>query len=167
MKKGNSRKDSFLSNLNTSSIYSEKDRISTKSKFNFAYFDNSQPAGKDFSQLSHDDLAKLLVKLKEYSKETLIHWQKMPIGRKSGHVLEIYGSFPVKTKTQFIEPKHVPHQAQWGRFRLDNDARLVGFVLPAELHRQLQVSANEFFDCNTFYVVFYDDDHKFYLPSRH
>ena len=166
MTKKNSRRESFLSGLNVTSIDSDNDNIALRCKFNFSYFDHSQPEAKDFSDLSQLDLERLLNKLKEYSKFSLQHWSRQPVGRGSGHILEIYGPFPVKTKSEFTEPKHVPHQAEWGRFRLDNDARLVGFILPEIRHKTIQKSTNEFFDCNTFYVVFYDSEHKFYLPKK-
>jgi hypothetical protein len=106
-------------------------------------------------------LAKLLGKLKDYSAEPLKHWMAQPVG-KSGTVLAIYGGFP--SRSDFTNPKHVPHQAQWGRFRLEHSVRLVGFVLPANYRdtKHPKHLCGETFDCNTFYVVFLDANHVFY-----
>jgi hypothetical protein len=87
----------------------------------------------------------------------------MPIGA-HGKVLAIYGAFPAHS--HFAHPKSVPHQMCWGRFRLGNAIRLAGFVVPIEYHDQIQQSTGYRFDSNTFYVVFYDDDHDFYPTER-
>lgn len=155
---GNKRASSFLESIPTSSIDNETDTLTRRSKFNFSYFD-VQSAGQDFGDWSQSQLKKLLDKLKDYSKEPLSHWTKERIG-KSGTVLAIYGDFP--KSSEFAHPKHVPHQARWGRFRLEQSVRLVGFVLPDSYHGKAHPKTKECFDCNVFYVVFLDLDHKFY-----
>ena len=124
--------------------------------------DFSQSAGQEFNDWSKDQLVKLLNKLKNYSAEPLTYWltQSQRVGRRSHNVLEIYGDFPVKS--EFQHPKHVPHQAQWARFRVENLVRLIGFVIPREFSLKVHGQTKVFFDCNTFYAVFLDKDHKFY-----
>jgi hypothetical protein len=154
----NKRKGRFLETIPLASIEVHDDTLTKRCKFNFSYF-LKQAAGQSFDEWDHGQLIKLLCKLKDYSVESLNHWKKQPIGKKSGHVLEIYGGFP-KT-SDFILPKHVPHQAEWGRFRLESAVRLVGFVVPSSYANKLH-SCGERFDCNTFYVVFLDMNHVFY-----
>jgi hypothetical protein len=153
----NSGKDKFLAQFPIASIDLKEDDLTQRSKFNFSYF-VSPPPGQDFSDWSHDDLIKLLGRLKDFSKRPLGYWKKMPAG-KSGSVLAIYGDFP--KKSGFAFPKHVPHQARWARFRLDWAARLVGFVVPDNYHDSVHECGSRF-DCNTFYVVFLDNNHEFW-----
>ena len=160
---GNSKKDSFIAGIPICSLDSATNKLTEKCKFNFAYFDK-QAAGQDFHEWPEGKLHKLLNKLKEYSAESLKHWTFQPVGS-SGTVLEIYGAFP-KGKSDFTHPAHVPHQAQWGRFRLDSATRLVGFVVPHEYHGTAHVQTGERFDGNTFYVVFLDAGHRFYKTEK-
>lgn len=159
----NRQKESFLNTIPTASISAHHDLLTTKCKFNFAYFD-VQPAGQSFSQWSDGQRLELLEKLKEYSKEPLQHWRTMPIGKGGGTVLSIYGAFP--SKSQFSHPKHVPHEVLWGRFRLDFSGRLIGFVLPPTCDGDEHSKTNKRFDCNTFYVVFLDANHCFYVGKE-
>lgn len=160
---GNTRKDRFIAAIPVCSLDSETDKLTTKCKFNFAYFEK-QVAGQDFNEWPEGKLHKLLNKLKDYSAESLKHWSLQPVGA-SGTVLIIYGAFP-KSKSDFTCPAHVPHQAQWGRFRLDQATRLVGFVVPHDYHGKAHPVTNERFDCNTFYVVFLDAGHRFYKTEK-
>jgi hypothetical protein len=162
----NSRKESFLKTIPCISIDDHENDLTIRSKFNFSYFDESQAAGQKFSEWSDEQLSKLLDKLKEYCKQPLKHWnnQKLGDGEHRHNVLEIYGNFP--SKSEFDIPKHVPHQALWSRFRLESKVRLIGFVIPEEYHKQPHSKTNELFDCNTFYVVFLDKNHKFYLTEK-
>jgi hypothetical protein len=154
---GNKRKEAFLASIPQASIDLPDDTLASRCKFNFSYFDK-QDAGQAFDEWQDGQLAKLLDKLKDYCKESLSYWQKVPLG-KSGSVLAIYGGFP--QRSDFTLPKHVPHQALWGRFRLEQAVRLVGFVLPDDYRNKSHSSGNAF-DCNTFYVVFLDANHAFY-----
>ena len=156
----NNRKSGFLSNFPSSSIDSDSDQLAKKSKLNFSYFCKSQLAGQDFKDWTHEQLIKLLDKSIQYTSQPLIHWERTPIGKGKGHVLEMYGTFP--KKSDFIHPKYVPHQANWGRFRLESSVRLVGFTIPESYNSQEQNNSGYFFCSNTFYVVFLDKDHVFY-----
>ena len=53
-----------------------------------------------------------------------------------------------------------------GRFRLDWAGRLCGFVVPHEYSNMVQSNNGHQFDCNTFYVVFIDDNHEFYIGNE-
>jgi len=85
----------------------------------------------------------MLDKLKNYCEQPLTHWEKQRAGSGDGKVLVIYGKFPSKSKTDFKIPKKiVPHQAQWGRFRLGANARLIGFVIPDEYNGKIHPETN-------------------------
>lgn len=155
----NSAKLSFLASLPTSSLEAEDDTHARRCKFNFSYFETQPKAGQDFSAWDHAKLIEFFTKLKEYGREPLSYWEKMPVG-KSGSVLAIYGAFPARSL--FTAPKHVPNQARWGRFRLDLTGRLCGFVVPHTYDGKPHPKSGFRFDCNTFYVVFLDMNHDFY-----
>ena len=63
-----------------------------------------------------------------------------------------YDSFP--TNTDFTLPKHIPHQAIWSRFHLENKVRLIGFVIPDGYNDTVHIKTNKRFDTNIFYIVF-------------
>ena len=154
----NSRRDKFLAARNICSLEDKNDRLTERCRFNFHYF-TVQEAGQDFANWNHGELIELLNHLKDYSNFSLVHWTRQPIG-KSGAVLAVYGEFP--KKSEFTHPTHVPHQARWGRFRLNHSKRLVGFTVPKELDGQAHPETGLRFCSNTFYVVFLDADHKFW-----
>ena len=158
---GNWRKQKFLDDFPQASIELSDDTLAQRCKFNFSYF-CKQAAGQNFDEWTHEQLVKLLNKLSEYSREPLSYWAKQKIG-KSGSVLALYGAFPARS--DFSHPKHVPHQAYWARFRLEQAVRLVGFVLPVA-YDQTPHANGAVFDCNTFYVVFLDAEHKFYKTEQ-
>ena len=120
--------------------------------------DFQQEAGQQFADWSKEQLVKLFVKLHNYSREPLRHGMIEPYEKQ--HVLEIYKSFPVKSA--FTHPKHVPHEVEWGRFRLEGDMRLVGFVVPTAFDKVAHEHTGITFCRNTFYVVFLDAEHNFY-----
>jgi hypothetical protein len=155
--RSNSRKARFLASIPQASIEAQEDTLAQRCKFNFSYW-TQHDAGQDLADCDAAWLAGLFRKLAEFGREPLAYWKNQSVG-KSGSVLAIYGAFPARS--DFCHPVHVPHQAQWGRFRLDHSVRLIGFVLPHEYHDQFHASGVRF-DCNTFYVVFLDQDHRFY-----
>lgn len=154
---GNVGKDRFLAGFPAVSLEAADSDHPARCKFNFSYF-TYDPAGQRFSDWPQDKLAGLFDKLAHYGKYSLDHWKQQPIG-KTGRVLSIYGGFPVRS--EFKPPKHVPHQAQWGRFRLDWAGRLCGFVVPRELDGKPHPQGGRFC-ANTFYVVFLDEHHRFH-----
>ena len=162
-KKGNRKRASFLASIPQISLNAHNNDLSSRCKFNFSYFVNSDNAGQDFKDWTQEELIKLLEKLKEYSKFPLSHWEKQKVGNYP--VFVNYGSsFP--QNTDFTEPKHIPLEAEWCRIHLENRPRLIGFVIPESFHDIEQESNGFRFDKNTFYVVFLDREHKFYKISR-
>lgn len=153
----NSKKEKFLATIPVASIELAEDDLTMRSKFNFSYF-IGMPPGQEFSEWKHTDLIKLLEKIREFSRRPLDYWKRQPAG-KSGSILAIYGNFP--SKSDFNFPRHVPHQAIWCRFRLDWSARLIGFVIPKDFE-DMKHDCGSRFDCNTFYAVFLDENHRFY-----
>ena len=158
-KASNSRKDRFISEFSQSSLEDEKCDIFKRCKFNFSYFDCNQEPAADIATWDESNLQELFNKLKHYSQQALSHWQQERIGSGKTHVLEVYGSFP--RRSQFRHPQHVPSDVDWARFRLDEKKRLIGFTVPKELCKR-----EKRIDGNTFYVVFLDPEHKFYLSNR-
>jgi hypothetical protein len=158
----NKGKNKFLSEILTASIDLASDTLASRCKFNFSYF-TVQPGSQDFIDLNVNELRKLFEKLKEYSRQPLTYWRTCPIGRSSGNVFDEYGRFP--EKSDFYHPKSVPHQAMWGRFRLESATRLCGFTVPNSYHKTLHVNNRDYFCSNTFYIVFFDRDHKFYKTN--
>lgn len=158
------RKESFLSTIPKDSLSTSD--ILTRSKFNFSYFDRNPP-GQDFidwnTSAGDSKIVKLMGKLKEFSRQPLRYWENQKIGKgKSGgrgkrqSCLEVYKNFPINS--DFTHPAHVPEDVWWARFRLDNDTRLIGFVIPTSIECDKDID----YDRNTFYVVFLDEMHKFY-----
>ncbi|EJG1881361.1 hypothetical protein RAL08_004551 [Vibrio parahaemolyticus] len=155
------KKHNFLQSLPQDCI-ADSD-INSRCKFNFSYLDINQ-AGQNFidwnTTSGSSKLVKLMDKLKEYTRQPLSFWKNEKIGKgkqggkgKRQHCLEIYGDFP--KRSAFKHPPHVPEDVLWGRFRLDNDTRLAGFILPEDKESNKN-------DINTFYVVFLDENHQFY-----
>lgn len=158
--KPNKRKISFLASIPTISIESQDNDLARRAKFNFSYFIRQAQAGQAFDEWTNDELVELCNKFVAYSREPLAHWEKTRAGMGGGHILELYKKFP--DRSNFTEPTHVPLQAIWGRFRIDRATRLVGFVLPVD-YNGTKHHCGHLFDCNTFYIVFLDKNHDFYL----
>lgn len=153
---GNSRTDSFVKSIPEKSLESEGEQLSGRCKFNFHYF-QCDPPGQGWGEWSHGELVKLLSKLQFYSESPLSYWENTK-------VLSIYDRFPVKS--DFSHPKAIPHDVRWGRFRLEQKVRLVGFVVPSVLNGCAHTSTKQSFCSNTFYVVFLDRDHRFYITEK-
>lgn len=154
----NQRKNSFLAKLPSISLESVENKLSSQCKFNFAYFQRVPP-GQDFQEWGDEKIYELLDKLVHFSNESLSYWMR----QQSGRVFSVYGKFPVKS--EFKHPKNVPIEAQWARFRLESATRLIGFVVPGELNGTTHSGTKMIFDSNTFYVVFLDENHQFYLTE--
>ncbi|EOI5817605.1 hypothetical protein ACMS04_000108 [Cronobacter malonaticus] len=145
---------------NLESLDSEQCNLSMRCKFNFSYFDKSQDNAGKISDWSLDNISDFFDKLIDYSSKSLSQLQQIGIGKKRQSLLSIYDSFP--SHSMFVRPKNVPHQARWGRFRLDQNKRLIGFVVPDEYHGMRHEKTGMLYDKNTFYVVFIDSGHLFY-----
>ncbi|WP_429037192.1 hypothetical protein [Aeromonas veronii] len=157
--KSSTRKASFIAKVPVCDI--ESSNIAERCKFNFSYFEGTQPAGQDFTQWNAAtgicSLNSLMKKCIEYTKQPLRYWQNQRVGGGGLKVMEVYTSFPAAS--DFTHPPHVPIDVSWARFRLGNKVRVVGFVIsPALVNRFKEKNL----DSNTFYVVFLDKDHVFY-----
>ena len=160
----NKKKEQHLKTISSfPSLEDDNNDLTIRSKFNFSYFDSSQQVGQDFRNWTHQHLHELLDKLKSYSTKPLIYWLNQRCGGGGLKILAIYGAFP--NKSNFKCPKHIPHQSKWARFRLDNSTRLIGFVIPNDLDKTVHCKTKELFDKNTFYAVFLDENHQFYLTE--
>ncbi|MFA5514213.1 MAG: hypothetical protein WDA17_04760 [Sphaerochaetaceae bacterium] len=155
----NSRKERFLKSFAQSSLEDVFFEISNRCKFNFSYFDANQEYATDIEKLDEKSLQGFFSKLKLYSKHPLSYWQQQCIGSHKNHVLEIYGAFP--KNSGFKYPKHVPSDVDWARFRLDGKKRLVGFTIPKDF-----CIGDATLNDSTFYIVFLDLSHKFYLKNK-
>lgn len=159
----NSKKSGFLSSIPTISL--EESDTAYRCSFCFSFLDSNQEAGQDFSQWDASGGALstvgLLNKLKDFTRESLEYWENQ--GQKP---LVIYSKFP--SSSDFIHPKHVPHDVRWGRFRLGSKVRLVGFIIPESLDgKEVNIKGNTYrLSRNTFYVVFLDKDHRFYKTEK-
>ena len=131
------------------------DILTKRCKFNFHYF-NKNCAGQDFKDWHPDKLIMLLEKLKIFSENSLDYWENQK------PTLVIYDHFPIPAKTDFKDPRNVPHEARWGRFRLGGKIRLIGFIIPESHHDREHEKTKMRWDINTFYVVFLDENHRFW-----
>lgn len=116
---------------------------SSNFKVSFQFLDTSQKFGstyKDWQKLGL--LSKLLDTFSGYCCKPLLE-------QVDGTKFTVYGNFPVKDKTMFDFPTHVPPDANWARIHVTGAAVVVGHIVS-----------------DTFYVVFLDKTHKFWLTKR-
>ena len=130
----------------------EFSKMSLRCKFNFSYLDINQEKASSFHDFSKEQLEKILQKLQDFSKESIMHWKR-------NTTFVNYNTFP--KPSNFVHPKFVPNEVEWGRFRLEGDFRLAGFTVPYS-----KTENDENLDINTFYVVFLDPEHNFYLSKK-
>lgn len=157
---GNNSAKGFLAKLPVTSIESSK--LVKRAKFNFSFLDLEQPKGLD-AELTQAFLKSLFDKLKHFSAESLAHWDTAPAGKGNGNYLEVYGTFP--KRSNFTHPPFVPHDAVWARLRLDRTIRLAGFTVPNAMNHRFCENDRYRLCTNTFYVVFIDLHHGFYLTK--
>lgn len=105
--------------------------------FNFKFLDVGQ--GQSFQDWQTNGLlAQALEVFKSYSS------QKMSAS--FSERFKCYKAFP--EKTDFKHPKHVPEDAQWASMHLQGKPCVIGHIYQ-----------------NVFYVVFLDQDHRFYITD--
>ncbi|WP_155950775.1 hypothetical protein [Pseudomonas taiwanensis] len=160
--KNNPHRRKFIDTFPTSTL--EEHDIVVRSKYNFSFFDDSQNAAVSFSDLDQASLAGLFEKLKNFSRNDLNYWRTQRCGGGGLKILADYGDFP--ENSGFLRPKHVPMGVNWARFRLENMTRLVGFTIPPETNKKIKGLYGSDFDSNTFYVVFVDLEHQFYITEQ-
>lgn len=112
-------------------------------KVSLQYFDSQPMFASGFKDWQKDGLlSKALETLHGYSHKPLME-------QVDGDKFTLYPSFPPPDKTKFDYPKHVPEDAHWARIHVNGPAVLVGHVVR-----------------NTFYLVFLDKTHKFWLTKK-
>ncbi|MEQ2505282.1 hypothetical protein AAAT69_14555 [Phocaeicola vulgatus] len=112
-------------------------------KISFQYLDTTQKYGSTFKDWQNAGLL-------SFALETLHGYCCSPLRQQiDGDKFTIYGSFPPKEKTLFEFPQNVPEDANWARIHINGSAVIIGHVVG-----------------DTFYVVFLDKTHKFYLTKR-
>lgn len=135
--------------------------ISNLTKFNFSYLDDSQKAGQSLEEWNNEGyLLKLCERLVEFSKKKLIEWKQAKKSKKSSE-FSIYEEYPARSK--FKKPSHVPEFAKWARFTIQGKVRIIGFIVPNTDELKNIVPRLDF---NTFYVVFLDKSHEFYIQQK-
>ncbi|TXJ27112.1 MAG: hypothetical protein E6Q24_09315 [Chitinophagaceae bacterium] len=78
--------------------------------------------------------------------ETLSGYCSLPLYKQYSDKFTLYGNFP--ERSAYTHPPHVPQDANWARIHVDGTHILAGHVFR-----------------NTFFVVFLDQDHTFYITK--
>ncbi|MBA7488955.1 MAG: hypothetical protein HG422_08025 [Prevotella sp.] len=112
-------------------------------KLSFQYLDTTQKFGSTFRDWQKGGLlSKAMETLQGYCCSTL----KSGI---DGDKFTIYGNYPPADKTDFKYPPNVPEDAHWARIHVNGKSVIIGHVVN-----------------DTFYIVFLDKSHHFYLTKR-
>ncbi|KAA6320773.1 hypothetical protein EZS27_029496 [termite gut metagenome] len=112
-------------------------------KVSFQYLDTTQKFGSSFKDWqSCGLLSKMLETIAGYCRDSLFT-------QVDGDKFAIYGNYPPREKTCFEYPLHVPEDANWSRIHVNGPAVIVGHIIN-----------------DTFYIVFLDKTHKFYLTKK-
>jgi hypothetical protein len=113
-------------------------------KVSFQYLDTSQKFGSGFKDWQKIGLlSQLLDVFQGYCSSPLL-------SQVDGNKFTIYGGFPPKKQTLFEHPTFVPEDAEWARIHITGPAVVVGHIVS-----------------DTFYVVFLDKTHKFWLTKKY
>lgn len=156
---GNTHTDAFLANLPKISLEAPDCVLTQRCKFNFYYFNFTPPAAS-FDCCGVD----LLKHLKVFSEHPLEYWEKKKhAGSCNTTYLVYYDNYPPAHKTKFAYPRNVPSEARWCRLILSGKQRLIGFTVPEKLHDTHHPTTGVRFDKNTFYCVFVDRRHEFWI----
>lgn len=81
--------------------------------------------------------------------EVLHGYSKSPVIYDNSGKFTLYNDFPKSNETLFEYPEHVTPDASWVRIHVNGPAVIIGHIIS-----------------NTFYVVFLDKTHKFWLNQR-
>lgn len=112
-------------------------------RVSFQYLDHSQKPACSFKDWQK-------VGLLSHALEVLTGYCKRPLMEQvDGIKFALYGDFPPPEKTKFRKPEHVPEDAHWGRIHINGKSIIAGYVVH-----------------HTFYVVFLDKHHHFYLTKK-
>lgn len=112
-------------------------------KVSFQYLDTGQKYGSSWRDWQKVGLlSKAMETLQGYCNRPLLE-------QVCGNKFTMYNDFPPKEKTLFEHPEHVPEDACWARIHITGAAVLAGHI-----------------SRDTFYVVFLDKTHKFFLTKK-
>lgn len=112
-------------------------------KVSFEHYDKTQPYGSSFK-----DWQKVGLLSKAF--ETLQGYCCSPLEDQLGSdKFGTYKRFPKPTDTLYKYPPMVPPDAKWAKLHITGPAVIIGHIVQ-----------------NTFYVVFLDKTHKFWLTKR-
>ena len=112
-------------------------------KLSFQDLDTTQKFGSAFLDWQK-------VGLLSHAMETLRGFCCSPLRQQiDGDKFTIYDSFPPEDRTMYDYPKNVPEDAHWARIHVNGPAVMVGHIVN-----------------DTFYVVFLDKTHKFWLTEK-
>ncbi|MBP5339843.1 MAG: hypothetical protein J6Z14_11195 [Prevotella sp.] len=112
-------------------------------KLSFQDLDTTQKFGSAFLDWQRAGLLSLAM-------ETLRGFCCLPMRQQiDGDKFAIYDSFPPEGRTMYEYPKNVPEDAHWARIHVNGPAVIIGHIVN-----------------DTFYVVFLDKTHKFWLTEK-
>lgn len=112
-------------------------------KVSFQYVDSSQKYASSYRDWQKEGLlSKMLELLQGYCCRPLLE-------QIDGDKFSKYQGFPPKDKTLFEFPLHVPEDADWARIHITGPAVIIGHIVR-----------------DTFYVIFLDKTHKFWLTKK-
>jgi hypothetical protein len=112
-------------------------------KLSLQYLDTTQKYGSAFKDWQNCGLLSFMLEtMRGYCCRPLIE-------QVDGDKFTIYGGFPPDDKTMFSYPKNVPEDANWARIHINGGAVVAGHVVG-----------------DTFYVVFLDKTHKFWMTKK-
>jgi hypothetical protein len=121
---------------------SDIDNTSQNLKFSFEDYCPKQQYASTFLHWQN-------VGLLSKALETLHGYSSSPITYDTTGKCTLYNDFPKSDETLFDYPKHVTPDASWVRIHVTGPSVIIGHVVR-----------------NTFYVVFLDKTHKFFLTKK-
>ncbi len=104
----------------------------------FKHLDKQQ--GSDIYKWEKDNMLALAL-------DTMGNYCCRPLKEQFSDKFTVYGGFP--KKSNFTHPAHVPMDANWARIHINGLHVIAGHIVK-----------------NTFYVVFFDNDHTFYITEK-
>lgn len=126
----------FLSNKS-------KEETCDNFKVSFQYLDTSQKYGSSFKDWQNEGLLSKMM-------ETLQGYCCRPLREQfDDYKFKAYTGYPPPGCTMFKCPANISDDAHWARIHINNKSVVVGHYVG-----------------NTFYVVFLDKTHKFYLTKK-
>jgi hypothetical protein len=139
----NKSKSAINDFLETKKSVSQTDKVDNF-KISFQYMDSKPMYASSYKHWQEVGLlSKALEVLGGYCCRPLRH-------QVDGDKFAIYGDFPKVEETKYERPNHVPEDADWARIHITGPAVIVGHVVD-----------------DTFYVVYLDKTHKFWLTKRY